>query len=160
MGLRGPLPVPDLHAINGGADHRPAKLPKKEPPYRPIEPKWADIFGKDAKARKDAAAEWALTVAELDRRGTITRTDASTVVDYCICHARVLQCERELSAGGFVVEGANGPVKNPVSTILNQYRGNLQTFRTALGLSPAGRVRLGQQEEAPPDDDSDLDEPG
>lgn len=161
MGSRGPAKKPALHAIKGGRDarHEPEFVPEQIPPYRPMEPEWKMIFGRDKRAVADAHAEWALTVLELDARGVLTKTDATTVVDYCLCHARVLQCERRLSNKGFVLPGPNGPVKNPVAMLLNQWRQSLQRHRADLGLSPMARMRLGREEEPPPDDDSDLDEP-
>ena len=159
MGSRGPVKTINLHAINGGADKRPNHVPEQPPAYNPGEPDWKSIFGgRDRRASTDAHAEWELTVMELERRGMLTRTDATTVIDYCICHARVLQCERRLSSKGFVVPGPNGPVKNPVAMLLNQWRQNLQRHRADLGLSPMARMRLGREEEPVPDDDSDLDD--
>lgn len=159
MGSRGPTKQ-RLGVIKGGQDpgHQKTKMPGAPPAYRPIEPEWKSVFGRDKRASEDAHAEWELTVLELDRRGMLTKTDATTVVDYCICHARVLQCERRLSNKGFVVPGPNGPVKNPVAMLLNQWRQNLQRHRADLGLSPMARMRLGREEELPPDDESDLNE--
>jgi P27 family predicted phage terminase small subunit len=124
----------------------------------PEEPEWKRVFGRDRRAAEDAHAEWERTVLDLHRRGIITRSDATTVGDYCICHARVLQCERRLSNKGFTLPGPNGPVKNPVAMLLNQWRQGLQRHRSELGLSPMARLRLGFEEEEPPDDDSDLNE--
>jgi len=162
MGSRGPAKKPSsLRVVKGGQDpsHRPAFVPESPPEYHPGEPDWRHIFGGRNTKRlvEDAHAEWELTVMELERRGMLTKTDATGVVDYCLCHARVLQCERQLSCRGFVVEGANGPVKNPVAMLLNQWRQSLQRHRSDLGLSPMARMRLGREEPLPPDDDSDLD---
>lgn len=160
MGSRGPIKQGKLHEAKGAADQGQRRdFVREEPPsYSPIEPGWKSIFGRDKKAVEDAHDEWALTVCELDRRGLLTQTDASTVVDYCLCHARVLQCERRLSNKGFVLPGANGPVKNPVAMLLNQWRRSLDGHRKELGLSPASRRRLNVEEPEPPDDDSDLNE--
>ena len=160
VGSRGPAPRTKLHSVKGAADKRQREnhVPEAPPSYTPREPEWKDVFGRDRKAVEDAHAEWELTVLELDRRGMLTRSDATSVVDYCICHARVLQCERRLSRKGFVLPGANGPVKNPVAMLLNQWRQALQRHRADLGLSPMARLRLGREEEVPPDDESDLDE--
>jgi P27 family predicted phage terminase small subunit len=160
VGSRGPIAGQKLHAAKGAADKRQRRdfMPEQPPAYRPSEPDWKPIFGRDKHAAADAHAEWEWTVLELDHRGMLTKTDAATVVDYCLCHARVLQCERRLSSRGFVVPGANGPVKNPVAQLLTQWRTQLQKHRDSLGLSPMARRRLGREEEPPPDDDSDLDE--
>jgi P27 family predicted phage terminase small subunit len=162
VGSRGPAKKGHLHAVKGAADKRERDnfTPEAPPAYDPAEPDWKRLVGgRDKRLIEDAHDEWELTVKELERRGMLTRTDATSVVDYCICHARVLQCERRLSNKGFVVQGANGPVKNPVAQLLNQWRGSLQKHRDSLGLSPMARLRLGREEEVPPDDDSDLNEP-
>jgi P27 family predicted phage terminase small subunit len=161
MGSRGPLKKTKLTVVKGAPDKRArdAFHPECPPAYRPQEPDWHRILGPQSKRLvADAHAEWELTVTELERRGMIARTDASTVVDYCLCHARVLQCERRLSREGFVIAGDRGPVKNPVAQLLGQWRSSLQKHRDSLGLSPLAMRRLDREEEAPPDDESDLDE--
>ena len=161
MGSGGFPKKANLKVMKGAGDThaRDVYVPEKLVPYRPAEPDWKRLIGgRDKRLFEDAHDEWELTVRELDERGVLTKTDATTVVDYCICHARVLQCERRLSNKGFVVPGANGPVKNPVAMLLNQWRQSLQRHRTDLGLSPMARLRLGREEETPPDDDSDLNE--
>lgn len=161
MGSRGPIKKPALHAVKGAADQGSRKdfRPEEPPAYSPREPDWASILGnRDKRAVADAQAEWLLTVTELDRRSLLVRTDASTVVDYVLCHARVLQLERRLSSKGFLVMTPKGPVKNPITMTLNQYRQALQSHRIALGLSPAARKRLNVEEPEVPDDESDLDE--
>lgn len=161
MGSRGVARTAHLHSVKGAADKRQRDtfIPEAPPEYHPDEPDWAAKIGRrDKQLLTDAHDEWELTVRELERRGMLTRTDATTVVDYCLCHARVLQCERRLSSKGFIVHGANGPVKNPVAQLLSQWRQALQRHRADLGLSPMARMRLGREEERPPDDDSDLNE--
>lgn len=160
MGLHGPVKKPRLDVVKGAKDKNIRKMymPEQPPAYIPAEPDWASLLGsRSRRLIADAHAEWELTVGELQRRGILTRTDVSTVIDYCVCHARVLQCERRLSREGFIVPGANGPVKNPVAQLLAQWRQSLQRHRTDLGLSPMGRARLGREEQPPPTDDSDLD---
>lgn len=158
MGSRGPLKQDRLHVVKGAADQGTRKdYRADEPPaYSPQAPDWRSILGRDKRAVADAEAEWELTVTELDRRGLLARTDASMVVDYVLCHARVLQLERRLSSKGFMLQTPKGPVKNPVTTTLNQYRGALQAHRVALGLSPAARKRLNVAAPEPGDDDDDL----
>jgi P27 family predicted phage terminase small subunit len=160
MGQRGFLPNPNLHAVNGGADHRPPRHPEKLPPFFPEEPCWESFFGRKRLLCRDASTEWNTTVKELIGRGKITRLDVTGVTDMCIVQARLLECERSLSARGLVVKGATGPVKNPASTILNQMRTAMQRYRVEYGLSSSTRMRIGEEEPTPPDDDSDLDDPG
>lgn len=160
MGSRGPIKTPNLHAIDGGADHRRAPAPPKlAAPHLPKPPRWVSIFGADKQAARDATSEWKRVVPELHRLGALARLDESVLVDYCICHARVLQLERELTAGGWTTESERGTVKNQASVMLNQYRTSLQRYQSDLGLTPMARTRLGLKEPPIPDDDSDLDEP-
>lgn len=160
MGSRGFPKKPRLELLKGAADkqQRHNFTPERPPAYAPTEPDWRTFFGRDRRAAEDAHAEWELTVTELVRRGMVTATDATTVVDYVLCHTRVLQCERRLSARGMVVQGPNGPCRNPAALLLFSYRGTLARLRTELGLTPAARMRLGREEPEVPDDDSDLDE--
>ena len=161
MGSRGPLKKAKLSVVKGAPDKRARDnfRPESPPAYSPQEPDWKRLLGPQSKRLiADAHDEWELTVTELERRGMISRTDASTVVDYCLCHARVLQCERRLSREGFVISGDRGPVKNPVAQLLGQWRSSLQKHREALGLSPLAIRRLDTEEHEPPDDDSDLNE--
>jgi P27 family predicted phage terminase small subunit len=161
MGSRGPTRTPDLRAINGGADHRPAEAPPKLPdPALPKMPRWQAVFTNDKQAARDAAAEWKRVIPALHRLGALSVVDESGLVDYCTCHARVLQLERQLTAEGWTIDNnERGIVKNPLTMVLNQNRVTLQRYKTEFGLTPMARVRLGLREEAAPDDDSDLDEP-
>jgi P27 family predicted phage terminase small subunit len=155
MGISGPLPNPTLHLVNG---RKPTGRPERLPPFRPTEPRWQRYFGANKQLTADARAEWRSTVADLIARGKVSKPDVTALIDMCVVAARVLECERELSTNGLVIAGVNGPAKNPAATILNQYRGALQRYRSDFGLTPVARVRLGDTEPEPPEDDSDLDE--
>jgi P27 family predicted phage terminase small subunit len=160
VGSRGPVANPNLYAVNGGADHRKARgTPAKLAPYNPTEPDWKQIFGKNLPARKDASAHWQWVVPQLLELGQLARIDIPTVTDCCLVYARLRQCERELSERGLLVDSERGLAKNPVTTVLNQYRGAYQRYMTDLGLSPMARLRLGATEPEAPADDSDLDDP-
>ncbi len=67
------------------------------------------------------------------------------LVDHCLTWARIRQGERALSAQGMVVAGrAGGVVRNPWTTVLNQYRSHARALAGELGLTPraaAGLVR-------------------
>lgn len=132
-------------------------MPQTQPAYLPEEPDWHELL-RNRRQEALAHAEWELTIMELFRQGVLTRLDASTAIDYCLCHARVFDCERRLS-NRYTVRGANGTVKNPVAQLLSQWRTSLQKHRDSLGLSPMARLRLGLEEEKPPDGDDDLNEP-
>lgn len=144
--------------MKGAGDKRSRNdfIPRAQPAYLPDEPDWHELL-RNKRQEALAHSEWELTVTELFRQGVLARTDASVAIDYCLCHARVLDCERRIS-NKYTIRGANGTVKNPVAQLLSQWRAQLQKHRDSLGLSPMARLRLGKEEEVPPDDDSDLNE--
>ena len=161
MGSRGPSKTPNLHAINGGADHRPPDAPARLPdPSLPRMPRWKPLFGDDTQAAKDAAAEWKRVVPTLHKIGALSIVDESGLIDYCVCHARVLQLERQLTIDGWIIDNEErGIVKNPLTMVLNQNRAALQRYKSEYGLTPMARVRLGLKEAPIPDDDDDLNDP-
>ena len=69
---------------------------------------------------------------------------------------RIHQGERAVSRDGMVVAGAmGGQVKNPWTTVLNQYRSHLRSLVGELGLSPAAATRITRPEAATDDDPFD-----
>jgi len=73
-------------------------------------------------------------------------------VDFCVTWARIEQGERAISRAGMIVATERGNVRNPWSTVLNQYRSHLRSLIGELGLSPSAATRLSRPE-APGDDD-------
>lgn len=153
----GPKPKPPrLKVIEGNPGKRPIPESPKPPPIAPREPTWSRILHGDAEdvrqARRDARAEWRRVVPVLDGLGLLTQVDALTLTDYCVCWARLVQCERALSSEGLVVEvwqlDADGETvrtairRNPKSTTANQYRSQLRFYVGELGLGPSSRGRL------------------
>jgi P27 family predicted phage terminase small subunit len=170
---RKPLPpnVKELRGRGPGRDSGGRRIPEspKLPPIAPREPTWSRVLvgdGEDARqARRDARAEWRRVVPVLDTLGLLTQVDALVLADYCVCWARLVQCERALSIEGLVVEvwqldkdGMRVRVqvrRNPKSATANQYRGQLRFYVGELGLGPSsrGRLAIGGTES---DDDEDL----
>ncbi|MET8978555.1 phage terminase small subunit P27 family [Streptomyces sp. NPDC004539] len=103
-----------------------------------------------------AGREWSGVVPVLQMMAGLTSVDRSTVVDYCVCVARLEWCERQLSIEGLVTMGQRGPCRNPLTTVATQYRTQLKAYIGELGLSPSARGRL-----TPPEggDDGDDDDP-
>ncbi|MGW1277593.1 P27 family phage terminase small subunit [Streptomyces tsukubensis] len=83
--------------------------------------------------------------------------DTSTLTDYCVCIARIDQCEREISANGILMLGERGWQKNGATTIVGQYRTQLARYIGELGLSPSARGRLTPPENGDDDDDDVFD---
>src|SRR5512135_2959103 len=53
----------------------------------------------------EALLEWQRVVELLDAEGLITQFDRPSLVDYCVCWARVCDAERDVSARGLFVAG-------------------------------------------------------
>lgn len=109
-----------------------------------VEPRWADeLPGKaDATVRSDCARNWRLIVGDLEGRGYLSPADTRTVIDACMCQARLRQCERMISREGIVTLTERGQVLNRHVTAANGYRNALARHITDLGLSPSARARL------------------
>lgn len=90
--------------------------------------------------RERATSEWERVVPVLLKSVGLGNPDFSTVVDYCVCVARLEWCERRLSREGLVIAGAHGMSKNPLTTVATQYRTQLKTYIRELGLSPSART--------------------
>ena len=109
-------------------------------------------FGSDVASR-----EWQRVVPVLQHMAGLTGVDRSTVVDYCVCVARLEWCERQISVEGLITLGQRGPCRNPLTTIATQYRTQLKAYIGELGLSPSARGRLTPPEPNEDDEDSIFD---
>lgn len=147
MGARGPAPRPVLQVIREGNPGRKA-LAELEPgiqppPEAPGEPDWDEWFAGDKRGRFVAARAWSRMVPALDAQGVLTGMDADVLTDYCICLARLDECEQLVSRLGVtVINDRDAVVKNPAATIANQYRSRLKHLEGQLGMTPVARDRL------------------
>ncbi|MFD4833758.1 phage terminase small subunit P27 family [Streptomyces uncialis] len=157
---------PPLQVIREG---NPGKRPVPEgvrlPPADLVEPDWTDTFAEvtgaqgpvNARCRTVASREWRRVVPVLEFTAGIGTVDTSTLTDYCICIARIDQCEREISTNGILMLGERGWQKNGATTIVGQYRTQLARYIGELGLSPSARGRLTPPEDSGDDDDDVFD---
>lgn len=114
------------------------------------EPDWLDTFPAirgdkpaldvNKRAREVARREWRRVVPVLKHAVGLAEVDAQLLHDYCVCVARVDQCERDLSTRGLLVLGERGWQKNGAATIVSQYRAQLKVYIRELGLSPSARA--------------------
>lgn len=154
----GPKPKPPhLKLLEGNPGKRPVNTAAPKPaPVAPKAPNWSKVLPGDtdeaAQVRRDAAAEWKRVVPVLDSLGLLSTVDNTVLVDYCITWARILQCERQLSIEGLTKETDRGPAKNPVTTIVGQYRSAMKGYTGELGLGPSSRGRLAIPGSASDDD--------
>ena len=104
-------------------------------------------------ARGRASEEWRRVEPVLSKSVGLGAVDFTTLVEYCVCVARLEWCERQLSVQGLVVMGQRGACRNPLTTVATQYRTQLKTYIRELGLSPLARTGVRMK----PDDDGDDD---
>lgn len=117
------------------------------PPSPLAEPVWADRLPGTAadlvRARRTASTLWTRCAPVLARSVGLVGEQAEVLADLCITWARIDQGERALSTEGVVIPGARGGVvRNPWTTVLNQYRANFRSLAAELGLTPSSASRL------------------
>lgn len=155
---------PSLQVVReGNPGHRPVTEGVKLPPAELEEPDWLETFPavrdkfrqvENKRAREVARREWRRVVPVLKYTAGLAAVDFAALQDYCICVARIDQCEREISRNGLLMEGERGMQKNGATTIVSQYRAQYKVYLREFGLSPSARVNI-----TPPGDDDDHDDP-
>lgn len=127
-----------------GASERELAGKVELPPNCPPEPRWADLLPgrQSVTLRADCGRVWRSIVPDLDRHGVLARVDELLVIDACICAARIRQCERRIAREGLTKETDRGAAKNPLTTVVAQYRTQFRVYVSELGLSPSARSRL------------------
>jgi P27 family predicted phage terminase small subunit len=158
VSARGRKPKSALQVVReGNPGHRPIKDSVVLPPSALEEPAWAELFpGRSAevmRARGTAASLWRKVAPTLARSAGLVGEQRETLVDYCVSWARIEQAERAVSRQGVVVETAKGNVRNPWTTVLNQYRAHFRSLVGELGLSPSAATRLRRPLDADGPDD-------
>lgn len=154
---------PALQVVReGNPGKRPVKEGVKLPPAELAEPDWAETFTDvderalrlvNERAREVARREWRRVVPVLKFTAGLAEVDVAALQDYCVCVARIDQCEREISRKGMLLEGERGWQKNGATTIVSQYRAQYKIYLREFGLSPSARVGI-----TPPDGDDDGDD--
>jgi P27 family predicted phage terminase small subunit len=155
MATPGRKPKPTLAVVKeGNPGKRPLKDSAKLPPSALIEPDWAADLDEEVAA--DAAVLWRKLAPTLARAVGLVGEQQVTLEEYCITVARIRQGERAISRQGMIVPGMmGGTVKNPWTTVLNQYRAHLRSLTGELGLSPASATRITRPESSDEDDPFD-----
>jgi P27 family predicted phage terminase small subunit len=153
-------PKPALQVVReGNPGHRPIPESVVIPPAELDEPDWQDVWppvtdkaqqAVNRRAREVARKEWRRVVPVLKNSAGLGAVDAMILADYCICVARIDECERDISRRGMLIEGERGWQKNGATTVAGQYRTQLARYIGELGLSPSARTRL-----APPKESDD-----
>ncbi len=154
MARPGPKPKPALAVVREG---NPSKRPVKDsavlPPSALREPDWSTF---EDEVAIDASVLWRQLAPTLARAVGLVGEQQVTLEEYCVTVARIRQGERAIARDGMVVPGAmGGSVKNPWTTVLNQYRSHLRSLIGELGLSPASATRITRPESSDEDDPFD-----
>ncbi len=149
---------PYIQAVREGTV-RGRQAPLVLPPTDLIEPNWSLMLpGKspDEKRLRERCSElWEQLAPVLFRSVGLVHAQQEVLTDYIISTARIEQCERAISIEGLIVEGQRGPVRNPLTTVVNSYRTHRRGLTAELGLSPATAARLTRTNV--PDDDDPFD---
>ncbi len=138
---RGRKPKPtELKRVQGNPGKRP--LPKNEPrPTKPVK--------KPRGMNRGAKKFWDEYAPEIERLGILTGVDVSAFRLLSEHYVLSIWAVRELHEGGLIVEGVNGPKKNPVATIFKENSRMALRYMSEFGMTPSSRSRL----EVPPDAD-------
>ncbi|WP_326828689.1 phage terminase small subunit P27 family [Streptosporangium sp. NBC_01810] len=146
----------------GNPGKRPVEMGVVLPKADLDEPDWSDTFpvvsdkaqqALNRRAREVARREWRRIVPVLKYTAGLAEVDVTVLQDYCVCVARIDQCERELSTNGLLLEGERGWQKNGATTIVSQYRAQLKVYVRELGLSPSARAGIKPPGDGDVDDD-------
>ena len=154
MATAGRKPKPTLQVVKEG---NPGKRPVKDsvvlPPSAVVEPDWSAL---EESVAAEASLLWRKLAPTLVRSVGLVGEQQVTLEEYVITVARIRQGERAIAAEGMVIPGAmGGVVKNPWTTVLNQYRSHLRSLTGELGLSPASATRITRPESSDDDDPFD-----
>ena len=159
----GPKPKPTLQVVReGNPGHKKIQEPVVLPPASLVEPEWSELLpgdtGEDAHARGVAAELWARTALVLERSVGLVHQQQDALVDLCVTRARIVQGERALGREGVILPATRadrGAVRNPWTTVLNQYRSHFRSLAAELGLTPSAATRLTRPETEDDDDPFD-----
>lgn len=157
---------PHLQVVREGNPGKRAVEPGLQlPPAELVEPDWSEIFPDNedetlavlnARCREVAAREWARIVPVLKHAAGIAAVDFTALHDYCVCVARIDQCEQAISRNGMLMLGERGWQKNGATTIVSQYRAQYKIYLREFGLTPSARVGIKPAGDGD-DDDGTLD---
>lgn len=163
MSRPGPKPKPVFQVVReGNPGHKRIGDPVVLPPDSLVEPDWRELLtgdtAEDAHARTVAAELWERTALVLERSVGLVRQQQDALVDLCVTRARIVQGERALGREGVIVASTRadrGAVRNPWTTVLNQYRSHFRSLTAELGLTPSAATRLTRPDTEDDDDPFD-----
>lgn len=96
---------------------------------------------------------WDQVVAELQRLQLLKPIDQAALTAMCLTWERLCAAQAIVKREGLVLDGKNGPVKNPAVLIVESAGKELRAWSAEFGLTPSAESRLGSL--VPDDDDDD-----
>ena len=154
---RPPKPT-NIKLLHGNPGKRP--LPEHEPKPALKAPKCPSWMSKEAKK------EWRYVVPKLEKVKIITELDRALLEAYCVAYARWKECEQKMVHEDYWVEivterdAEGNPTKsyqqqNPLLSVANKARQQMNDSLSQLGLSPSSRARLITSDRLNPSDGKD-----
>lgn len=119
--------------------------PGKRPPKPRRTPRTAGVPEPPAGLDRIATAEWRRVTALLAIEGTVSKLDRGVLLAYVGAYSRLVSATAALGDGGpLTVAGSHGSTQpRPEIRIVNAASALVARLAGELGLSPAGRARLG-----------------
>lgn len=97
---------------------------------------------------------WDQVVAELQRLQLLKPIDQASLTALCLTWERLCAAQAIIKREGLVLDGKNGPIKNPAVLIVESAGKELRAWSAEFGLTPSSEGRLGGLVPDDPDDDN------
>lgn len=146
----GPKPAHKLEVVRDSPGEDDDEEAAATPEVVLDEPNWLQHFPAQSdpdrrkagkRCREIARATWKLSVADLAGRDLLKKSDITLLRDYCICIARLDECERFISDNGIAVQTERGWAKNPATSIATGYRTAINRYVPEFELTPSSRAQ-------------------
>jgi len=89
-----------------------------------------------------ARDEWNRVTPLLLDLGLITALDLAPLAGYCLAFSRWVKAEKEVQREGILIEGRQGPVKNPAVMLAEHSLEQIRRFCIEFGMTPAARSKV------------------
>ena len=139
MGKRGPAPRPSKILKLIGSRHAGKRTELPSSGRAPKMPTWLD---------REAKAEWKRITERLQGIGILDEVDRGALSAYCLTWSQFYRAVKTVRKEGETFKTPAGYIQqHPAVAIINASRQALLKFYGQFGLSPSGRVGLGNKEE-------------
>jgi P27 family predicted phage terminase small subunit len=134
-----------------GARRAPRAAPELEPPELEGEeaaPSLAERFPPPASLPEWVHGRWRDVIEDLGGSDHMRVSYLPAIEAYCAAIAVHAEATQHLRENGLIVLAENGPRANPMIRVQKDAAATILRFADALGMTPAGRIRLGLMEVA------------